>query len=438
VALEKEEENRIKLHATVRDTGIGIRDEKLIKVFEPFQQADGSTTRKYGGTGLGLSICRKISNLMDGDVWAKRNDNEKISNPAKGSATETARGSGSTFHFTAWLSKAKKDVPPKSSPVALSGKKVLIVDDNSRSLSSLTHVLQSAGMAVVSLDKPKAVLPELKKGLVDGAPFSVCIIDIHMPEMNGYELAAKIRASNASLKNSQPPFHDIGLIAVSSSMAGNLKEFEKAGFNDFLRKPIRKTRFFQSIETVLRERKKQSLKPQKPVTQGEQKKHPEYHKPEDALRVLIVEDNLVNQKLAEMMLRKAGYHVNIANNGKEAVEIYTSNQKDFDLILMDIQMPEMDGFEATEAIRQFEIQYHTLNGQVNQEVKTKNEDRSFIQRVPIIAMTAHAMKGDREKCLEGGMDDYIAKPIKREIVMAVLEKWTSAECGASNRQHKET
>jgi len=438
VALEKEEENRIKLHATVRDTGIGIRDEKLIKVFEPFQQADGSTTRKYGGTGLGLSICRKISNLMDGDVWAKRNDNEKISNPAKGSATETARGSGSTFHFTAWLSKAKKDVPPKSSPVALSGKKVLIVDDNSRSLSSLTHVLQSAGMAVVSLDKPKAVLPELKKGLVDGAPFSVCIIDIHMPEMNGYELAAKIRASNASLKNGQPPFHDIGLIAVSSSMAGNLKEFEKAGFNDFLRKPIRKTRFFQSIETVLRERKKQSLKPQKPVTQGEQKKHPEYHKPEDALRVLIVEDNLVNQKLAEMMLRKAGYHVNIANNGKEAVEIYTSNQKDFDLILMDIQMPEMDGFEATEAIRQFEIQYHTLNGQVNQEVKTKNEDRSFIQRVPIIAMTAHAMKGDREKCLEGGMDDYIAKPIKREIVMAVLEKWTSAECGASNRQHKET
>jgi CheY-like chemotaxis protein len=135
-----------------------------------------------------------------------------------------------------------------------------------------------------------------------------------------------------------------------------------------------------------------------------------------------------------MMLSKAGYHVNIANNGKEAVEIYTSNQKDFDLILMDIQMPEMDGFEATEAIRQFEIQYHTLNGQVNQEVKTKNEDRSFIQRVPIIAMTAHAMKGDREKCLEGGMDDYIAKPIKKEIVMEILEKWTPTGCGTSNPQ----
>ena len=438
VAVEKEEEHRIKLHVTVRDTGIGIGDEKQMKVFAPFQQADGSTTRKYGGTGLGLSICRKISNLMDGDVWVERNDNEKIETTAKVSATGTARGSGSTFHFTAWLRKAKKDVPPESPSTALSGKKALVVDDNPRSLESLTLMLQSAGMVVVSLDKPTAVLPELEKGLIDCAPFSVCIIDIHMPKMNGHELAAKIRESNASLKNGQAPFNDIGLIAVSSAMAGNLKEFEKAGFDDFLRKPIRKTRFFQSIETVLQKRKQRSLKPQKSVTQGQQKKLTECHKTENAVRVLIVEDNLVNQKLAKMMLGKAGYHVNIANNGKEAVEIYTSNQKEYDMVLMDIQMPEMDGFEATEAIRQFETQHHTLNGQVNQEVKTKNEDRSFIQRVPIIAMTAHAMKGDREKCLEGGMDDYIAKPIKRKIVMEVLEKWAPAGCGTSNQQHKET
>ena len=435
VAMEKEEESRIKLHTTVRDTGIGIRDEKLMKVFEPFQQADGSTTRKYGGTGLGLSICRKISNLMDGDVWVDRNDNE---NTATVSAMETTRGSGSTFHFTAWLGKTEKDVEIKSASVALSGKKALIVDDNLRSLSSLTHVLQSTGMAVVAFDNPIAVLPELKKGLIDGTPFSVCIIDIHMPEMNGYELAAKIRESNTSLKNGQTSFHDIGLIAVSSSMDGNLKELEKAGLDDFLRKPIRKTRFFQSIETVLGERKKQSLQPQKPVTQRRQKKHPKYHKEANAVRVLLVEDNLVNQKLAKMMLSKAGYHVNIANNGKEAVEIYTSNQKDYDLILMDIQMPEMDGFEATEAIRQFEIQHHTRDKQIDQEVKTKSEDQPLIQRVPIIAMTAHAMKGDREKCLEGGMDDYIAKPIKRDIVVGVLEKWTPAGRGTSNQQHKET
>jgi two-component system sensor histidine kinase/response regulator len=138
----------------------------------------------------------------------------------------------------------------------------------------------------------------------------------------------------------------------------------------------------------------------------------------------IVEGNLVNQKLAKMMLTKAGYHVNIANNGKEAVEIYTGNSNDYHMVLMDIQMPEMDGFEATEAIRQFETQHHARNGQAEQEAITKNGDRSPVGRVPIIAMTAHAMKGDREKCLEGGMDDYIAKPIKRQIVMEVLEKWS--------------
>jgi CheY-like chemotaxis protein len=213
-----------------------------------------------------------------------------------------------------------------------------------------------------------------------------------------------------------------------------LKKFEKAGFDDFLRKPIHRTRFFQSIEDLLKNRKKRHLKPGKPETKDPQKEHPECHETENAIRVLIVEDNLVNQKLAKMMLTKAGYHVNIANNGKEAVEIYTDNSKDYDMVLMDIQMPEMDGFEATEAIRRFEIQHHTLNGQVKEEVKTKNGDPSSIQRVPIIAMTAHAMKGDREKCLEGGMDDYIAKPIKKEIVMEILEKWTPTGCGTSNPQ----
>ena len=415
LALEEEEEGRIKLHATIRDTGIGIKAESLRKVFEPFQQADGSTTRKYGGTGLGLSICKKLSNLMDGDVWAEANE----------------AGTGSTFHFTAWFRKAKTEVPPKSVPVGLSGKKAMVVDDNPCSLENLTHMLQSAGMAVVSLDKPKTVLSELEKGVINNAPFSVCIIDVQMPEMNGYELAGKIREAAPSLKNGGNTISDIPLIAVSSVMAGNLKDFERKDFDDFLRKPIHKTRFFQSIENVLKIGQKHRLEPEKSESHGEQQKCPEPQKAENAVRVLIVEDNLVNQKLAKMMLTKAGYHVNIANNGKEAVEIYTENPNYYHMVLMDIQMPEMDGFEATEAIRQFEIRHHTLNGQAKQEALTKNGDRSPIERVPIIAMTAHAMKGDREKCLEGGMDDYIAKPIKRQIVMEVLEKWSPICYGIS-------
>ena len=413
LALEDEEETRVKLHAIIRDTGIGIDADSLRKVFEPFQQADGSTTRKYGGTGLGLSICKKLSNLMDGDVWAEGNET----------------GTGSQFHFTAWFRKAKTKVPPQPVPVALSGKKAMIVDDNSRSLENLTHMLQSAGMVVVALDKPKKVLPELEKAWVDNAPFSVCMIDIQMPEISGYELAEMIRKSGTSSTAGEPPFNNIPLIAVSSVMAGNLKDCEKAGFDDFLRKPVGRPRFFASIENVLTKGKEQRLKTEKSDSRKEQQKGPEPNKTENAVCVLIVEDNLVNQKLVKMMLSKAGYHVSIANNGREAVEIYTENPEDFHMIIMDIQMPEMDGFEATEAIRQFETkqlinQKKQRNGQTKQEAITKNGDRSPMGRVPIIAMTAHAMKGYREKCLEGGMDDYIAKPIKRQIVMEVLEKWS--------------
>jgi two-component system sensor histidine kinase/response regulator len=433
VALEEENKDRIKLHTTVRDTGIGIRGEKLTTVFEPFQQEDGSTTRKYGGTGLGLSICKKISNLMDGDVWAEQNSAEWGENAA--GVAETAHGGGSTFHFTAWLGKAHVKAPVKPPPPALFGKKAMVVDDNPRSLSSLTRMLASAGMAVVSLNKPKAALPELEKGLLEGAPVSICIIDIHMPEMNGVELAKQIRASGLSMKDGQNPIKDIGLIAVSSVITGRGKEIEKAGFDVFLGKPILKDKFLKSVENVLTRRKKSNLTSHESQIQVSEESPRKCGDKENAVRVLIVEDNLVNQKLAKMMLTKAGYHAGIANNGKEALLMYTSNPKGCDMILMDIQMPEMDGFEATEAIRQFELQHFALGGDEKEGNTGKNEDLRM--RVPIIAMTAHAMKGDREKCLERGMDDYIAKPIKREIVMAVLEKWRPKECNIRNPQQKE-
>jgi CheY-like chemotaxis protein len=212
-----------------------------------------------------------------------------------------------------------------------------------------------------------------------------------MPDMDGFAVAAGIRTSDA-------PWSQIPLIALSGSLERDAQRCEKAGFNGFLSKPVRREKLLQMIGRVLRDSEAQSGA----GPDGKEKIHTQYSVREDlkhSVRILLVEDNLVNQKLAKLMLGKAGYQVDVASNGVEAVERYTSAPDDFDLIFMDVQMPEMDGKEATQAIRQ------------------KGHDR-----VPIIAMTAHAMKGDREMCLEAGMNDYITKPIKREAVFSIIEK----------------
>jgi two-component system sensor histidine kinase/response regulator len=375
--IETEEVDQVKLHARVRDTGIGIPKDKLKTIFEPFHQADSSTTRRYGGTGLGLSICRKISNLMDGDVWA-----------------ESKSDKGTIFHFTAWLKKVEKKDVQRFSPISLSGKKVLIVDDNQRNLDILTHLLNSVGMGVVALRNGREVIATLQKNLKAQDPCTLCILDIQMPDMSGYEVARQIR-------NSETKIHCLPMIALSSQMEREAKKCKEAGFDGFLSKPIHRDKLFQMLEHIL-------------VAEEGGKEEPDVIRPQiltqysvreeikHSVRILLAEDNPVNQKLATLMLTKAGYQVEVAENGKKAVEKYTAAASDFDLIFMDVQMPEMDGMEATRKIR-------------NLKLETRN--------IPIVAMTAHTMKGDREKCLEAGMDDYITKPIKREIVFEILEKW---------------
>jgi len=369
--VDEEEDNRVKLHTKIRDTGIGLQKDKLSIIFEPFKQADCSTTRKYGGTGLGLSISKKISRLMDGNVWV-----------------ESEESKGATFHFTAWFEKAEDKVTDRYVPAALTKKRALIVDDNQTNLEILAHHLELVGMYVVALGRPEDVLPTLKESL--HMPFDVCIADIQMPGMSGYEIAKEIRDAHTQFSN-------IRLIALSSLMKRDAKKCREAGFDGFLSKPIRRKRLYQMLEKVLGEKKDepQEIKPSEIITQyslREEMKH--------AVRILLVEDNPVNQKLGKLMLTKGGYQVEVANNGKEAVEKYTTSPDNFDLIFMDIQMPEMDGVEATQKIR----------------------ERGF-NAVPIVAMTAHAMKGDREVYLEAGMNDYISKPVRREIVFDILEKW---------------
>ena len=387
--IEEETDDEVKLYASVRDTGIGIPKDKLDVIFTPFQQLDSSTTRKYGGTGLGLSICRQIANIAHGDIWA-----------------ESELGKGSILHSTAWFGKSEEKELKKVTftSVSLSNKKVLIVDDNRTNLDILTHVLELAGMRVAALASGEEVVPTLQKALKGEDPFDLCILDIQMPGMSGYEVAKEIR-------DPKYKFSYLPLLALSSSMERDARKCEEAGFDGFLNKPAPREKLYQMLERIIGERKKiEEFRPSiitRHLVSEEMKR---------SVRILLAEDNPVNQKLAEMMLTKAGYQVEVANNGREAVEKYTSSPEDFDLILMDVQMPEMDGMEATETIRRSEEQLRAGDELAG---KTKPGGR----HIPIIAMTAHAMKGDREKSLEAGMDDYIAKPIKRKIVFDVLEKW---------------
>jgi len=373
--IEEERDDRTKLHATIRDTGIGIPEEKVDGIFDAFQQADGSTTRKFGGTGLGLTICRQISKILGGEVWA-----------------ESQVGKGSAFHFTAWLGKTDARQMMRITRASLAGKRILVVDDNQTNLEILTHILESAGIRVVAENNAEGVMPALKDAAEAGNPFDVCLSDINMPSMSGYDLISQIRDPGHKMSN-------LAVIAISSVTARHARKCEEAGFDGFLSKPIHRQKLYQMLERILGERaegaKRDRSRRPKIMTQytvREDMKH--------SVNILLAEDNPVNQKLAKLMLTRAGYKVDVANDGKDAIEQYTTAPERFDVILMDIEMPEMDGFEATRVIRQ----------------------KGFAT-VPIIAMTAHAMKGDREKCLEAGMNDYITKPIKRELVFEILEKY---------------
>ena len=367
----EETDDSIVLHSTIRDTGIGVAADKLDTIFEPFKQADGSTTRKYGGTGLGLSICRKIASLMGGRVWA-----------------ESEVGIGTTFHFTAEMRKSSKVRTLPRADKDLAGSKILVVDDNKTSAEILKKILENADYAAHFEHNSADALLALKKAEDMQKPFSLAILDIQLQDISGFELAKKIR--DLHLKSSTLP-----LLAYATSTEKIAVKCKESGFNGFLTKPSRRQTLLKTVAKLLGGAEEDHEKEKSIVTQ--------YTVREDfkqSTRLLLAEDNLVNQKLANIILTKAGYTLNIVSNGKLALETYTAAPEDYDAILMDIQMPEMDGLTATKRIRQ-----------------------AGHNSVPIIAMTANAMKGDRELCLEAGMNDYITKPIKREVVYSVLEKW---------------
>jgi CheY-like chemotaxis protein len=259
-------------------------------------------------------------------------------------------------------------------------------------------------MGVVGLTSGEEVVPVLQRAIEDGNPFDLCISDIQMPDMDGYEVAKQIRTFKSSILNRQSSICNIPLLALSSTMERDAKKCKDAGFNGFLSKPIRRKKLYKMLEKLIgKEAESKEQRAESEVKQiatqysvKEEMKH--------SVRILLAEDNPVNQKLAKMMLTRGGYQVEVANNGKEAFDKYTQSHGEFDLIFMDIQMPEMDGLEAAKAIR-------------------KRETIQPLNHIPIIATTANAIKGDREICLEAGMDDYMTKPIKRELVFDMIKKW---------------
>jgi two-component system, sensor histidine kinase and response regulator len=361
----------VQLKFTVKDTGIGIAPAKQAAIFEAFQQGDGSMTRKYGGTGLGLTISSRLVDLMGGRIWV-----------------ESVLGEGSRFHFTANLKVQKaavRTVVPRD-PDTLRDMRVLVVDDNATNRQILVKMLEGWRMVPTTADSGAKAMVTLTEAKGIGRTFPLILLDAQMPEMDGFALAEYIKR--------HPSFRAATIMMLSSAgQRGDAMRCRELGVAAYLTKPIRQAELMDAILTALGTRAKNEEKPALVTrhTLRESQTH---------LKVLLAEDNAVNQLVALRLLERCGHTVTVAANGKKALESWGKGA--FDAILMDVQMPEMNGWEATHAIRE--------------------RERGTGKRIPVIAMTAHAMKGDDERCFAAGMDDYLTKPIRTEELMAVLEK----------------
>ena len=371
IQLESESEYEIHLHFLIKDTGIGIPKDKQQKIFDAFEQADGSTTRKFGGTGLGLAVSAQLVQMMGGQIWL-----------------ESEVGTGSTFHFTTKLGLSRRPLP-LSATVDFSEFKdlpVLIVDDNAMNRFVIKEILTYWGMRPVAVESATEALKTMRNAQELGQPFSLVLIDYLMPDINGFELAERI--------NQDHSLSGVTMIMLTSAgQRGDARRCMNVGIAAYCLKPIKQSELFAVISTALNKSSEGERRPSL-VTRHS------VREVKKCLSVLLAEDNAINQKLATRILQKMGHTVTIAENGKEALHILKNTH--FDIILMDVQMPEMDGFEVTRFIRE--------------------KERIIGGHISILAMTAHAMSGDREKCLAAGMDGYVSKPINTQELVENIEK----------------
>jgi len=358
----------VELLFVVQDTGIGIPPEKLEKVFEAFEQADTSTTRQYGGTGLGLAIVRRLAQLMDGRIWV-----------------ESAVGQGSRFNFTAKLKLCHDPQPDRATPKrsALKGTRTLVVDDNATNRRIIEEVLRNWELVPATAASGDEALGELRQAFRQGRPYELLLSDVNMPQSDGFSLVEQVRRD--------PSLADITVILLTSAdQSEDADRCQRLRIAERLMKPIKQSELLDAIVAALGVVPPDANAAESASSSGAPTTRP--------LRILLAEDSLVNQRLAVGLLERHGHRVTIANNGREACDRLEGDS--FDVVLMDVQMPELDGLSATRAIRQ--------------------RERLAGGHVPIIAMTAHALKGDRERCLESGMDEYVSKPIRERQLLAAL------------------
>ncbi len=389
VSMADENEADALLRFSVRDTGIGIPANKIGMVFEKFSQVDASTTRKYGGTGLGLAISKQLVELMGGGI-----------------GVESEYGKGSEFWFTARLGRQPQGAQAESIPPAdLARVRALVVDDNAASREILTTRLASWGMrASPAQDGPDA-LKALDQALAANDPFRIALIDMQMPGMDGMALGRAIKADErlAGLRM---------VMMTSMGTRGDARRFQEAGFAAYATKPIRHQELKAVLTLALMDWKGTETAPRPIVTRHMARETLNLFSGRTA-RILLAEDNVTNQQVVQGILKRFGLTADAVSNGANAVKALEAAP--YDLVLMDVQMPVMDGLKATSAIR---------------------DPRSAVRnhRIPIIAMTAHAMRGDRERCLEAGMDDYVSKPVSPHALAEVLEKWLPGETAEARKQ----
>ena len=384
VEIEEEKSDEVMLHFAVRDTGVGIPIEKQKIIFEAFTQADNSTTRQYGGTGLGLSISSQLVRMMGGRIWV-----------------ESEIGHGSTFHFTVRFGMQRSS-SRRYEPVGLEslrGLKVLIVDDNATNRRILEEMALTWQMKPTIADRGTEALTRIEQANTRGTPFSLILLDAQMPGMDGFSVAEEVKLY---AQPDTPPM----IMLTSAGRRGDAARCRNLGIEAYLTKPIRRSDLLQAIRTVLGS--SAGTSENAPVVTIHS-----LHESRGRLRILLVEDNPVNEVLASRMLERRGHQVTVARNGRAALEALEKQTPD--LVLMDIQMPEMDGFEATAAIRRGELETG--------------------KHMPIIAMTAHAMSGDKERCLAAGMDGYVSKPIRADDLFSVVKQVVSIYAGPQETCH---